>query len=310
MRVAIWLFGLAVSAAPAERIPGLQRALLQVGKGHPRGVLPRLEAMLVEHPDHARLHAVAGIAYADVGLGPQAVALLETADSKTLPIKQSVALPDAYRDAGQPERAAALRWQSLVSGDRQSRLVWTAARGAVDCLDAGDLDCAARFVSMGWAISPEVWALNALEAEIALQSGDLEAAEIALVVAERSSGRSAHRAVARTKLLISLGEFEEAALFATAAALELSHDVRLVAVTAEAWRRAGLPDQALATCRSKRFNWKGEVVHPALRREEVLALLALGEREEAELRAADLMAELPDHQAAAEVAAALGYRWR
>jgi hypothetical protein len=268
--------------------------------------------MLEAHPEHARLRAVAGIAYADVGLGPRAVELFEGADERTLVVMQSVARADALRDAGRPREAAALRWTALVSGERQSRLGWIAAAGAVDCLQADDLDCAARFVELGWAVDaePVVWgALSAIEAEIDVQAGLLDEAEVLLAIAERGSGKAAHRAVARVALLLAYDEPRAAAEFATASLREVSHDVRLLALAAEAWRRAGAPDLALELCRSKRYTWKGEVVQPLLRQEEVLALLALGEREEAERRAADLMAELPEHRAAAVVAAALGHRW-
>lgn len=312
MHLILLIAALVGPAWPAERIPGLQRALIQVGRGHPRGVLPRLEAMLEAHPEHARLRAVAGIAYADVGLGPRAVELFEGADERTLVVMQSVARADALRDAGRPREAAALRWTALVSGERQGRLGWIAAAGAVDCLQADDLDCAARFVELGWAVDaePVVWgALSAIEAEIDVQAGLLDEAEVLLAIAERGSGKAAHRAVARVALLLAYDEPRAAAEFATASLREVSHDVRLLALAAEAWRRAGAPDLALELCRSKRYTWKGEVVQPLLRQEEALALLALGEREEAERRAADLMAELPEHRAAAVVAAALGHRW-
>lgn len=306
--ILLWA-ALARPAWPAEHIPGLQRALIQVGRGHPRGVLPRLDAMLQAHPEHPRLRAVAGIAYADVGLGAQAVELFEGADERTLSVMQAAARADALRDAGRPLEAAAQRWDSVVTGERPSRLAWTATAGAVDCLQAEALDCASRFVSLGWSVGGEPSVLSALDAEISVQMGQLDEAEVALLVAERGQGKAAHRAVARVQLLLAQGEAQAAADFAVASLREVSHDVRLLALGAEAWRRAGSPDLALELCRSKRYTWKGEVVQPLLRQEEVLALLALGEREEAERRAADLMAELPEHRAAAVVAAALGHRW-
>ncbi|MBL8619106.1 MAG: hypothetical protein JNM72_26065 [Deltaproteobacteria bacterium] len=312
MRTALLvLCALSAFAAPARapRLPGLQRALIDVASERPRVALDALEPLLVEHPDHARLRAVAGLAYAQLGDGPRALALLEGADPTALPQLQAVLIGDALRLSGQPVAAQAARWAAITGHIDDRRLSWMAARGAIDCLEAEDLACAIDFVRLGQSVFPDSGALLGLEAEVLIREGALDEAEACVRLAERDRRRSGHRAVAQVELLLAQGAVLEAATLADVVNKEVVADPRLAAVRARAWRAAGDPARALSVVRHLSWTRAGAVVHPALRLEEVLALVALGERDEAEARAADLMAELPAHAAAAAAAAAIGAPW-
>ena len=307
MLVLLWS---AVAANPrGERLPGLQRALMEVAADRPRAALDVAEPLLADHADHARLRTVAGLAWAQLGDGARALDLLHGADSTVLPQLQTVLFGDALRLAGNPTAAADTRLVAVLGTDEQRRLPWIAARGAIDCLEAGDRACAMDFVSLGQSAFPDSGALMGLEAEVLLLEGRLDEAEACVRLAERDRRKSGHRAVAQVELLLAQGAIIEAATLADALNKEVLADPRLAAVRARAWRTAGDPARALATVRHKTWTRADRVVHPLLRGEEVLALVALGEREEAELRAADLMAELPDHTVTATAAAAIGAPW-
>ncbi|MFM2246920.1 MAG: hypothetical protein RL071_2994 [Pseudomonadota bacterium] len=304
----LWVAALAAPAR-APRLPGLQRALIDVASERPRVALDALEPLLPDHPDNGRLRAVAGLAYAQLGDGPRALELLEGADPTALPQLQAVLIGDALRLSGDPEAAQAARWAAIAGAVDDRRLSWMAARGAIDCLEADDLGCAIAFVRLGQSVFPDSGALFGLEAEVLIRQGALEEAEACVRLAERDRRRSGHRAVAQVELLLAQGAALEAATLADALNKEVVADPRLAAVRARAWRAAGDPGRALSVVRHLSWTRAGAVVHPDLRLEEVLALVALGEQAEAEARAADLMAELPAHRITARAAAAVGAPW-
>ncbi len=292
------LFLVALAAAPnrGPRIPGLQQALLAVAEDKPRTALARIDPIASQYPGHPKFQAVYGIALIMVGIFEEGTDALSVADPATLPRLQEVAHADALRGLGFGAEAARARIPVLFDKNEDRRAEWTATRAVIDALEAGDIGLAEEALYLGYAARPGAPTLLCAEAEIRMSEGDYETANLLLALAERNQKRrSAHRAVATLRWLVETGDLDGALAWSEGFRGEVITDERFAGWRARVWRLSGDPGAALEILRARIWTWRGRVNHPLHRYEEIAALLALGEREEAETRLADAWAELPHH---------------
>ena len=288
----------ALAGAPnrGARVPGLQQALLAVAEDKPRSALARIDPMASQYPEHPKFQAVYGTALIMVGIFAEGLDALTFADSATLPRLQEVARADALRGLGFGAEAARSRIPLLYDKNEDRRAEWTATRAVIDALEAGDIGLAEEALYLGYSARPAAPTLLCAEAEIRMSEGDYETANLLLALAERTQQRkSAHRAVATLRWLVETGDIEGALAWSEGFRGEVITDERFAGWRARVWRLSGDPQAALEILRARIWTWRGRVNHPLHRYEEIAALLALGEREEAETRLADAWAELPHH---------------
>lgn len=176
-----------------------------------RNVFQGLRKDLADNPEDPELHATLGIVSARIGRYGEAVAAFSFAQGSPTYEGQGLSLhADALRATGDYQGAIALRRESFAAAERALRQSVVSLDLADDLRYAGDLLGAEQAALYVLAEAPRMEETYALLAEIALDVGDTDEAELNLWLADLYGHRTSRTRVARARLQIALGDLEAA----------------------------------------------------------------------------------------------------
>ncbi len=206
-----------------------------------RNALPGLREELTNNPDDAELHAYLAVASAKIGRYADALPAFENAEGS--PYYESSGLDEhatTLRATGNFDQAIALRREALAASPTEVRRVSISFDLADDYRAAGDLYNAQQVAEYVLAATPGLEEAYALLADIAIDAGDLEEAELQLWFADLYGRRSARTRATRGRLQLAYGD-DEAALAEVREGRMRSRNHLPWAIQGEAMRRMGDP---------------------------------------------------------------------
>ncbi len=266
-----------------------------------RNALPGLRKELADNPDDPELHAYAAIASAKIGRYADALLSFESAiGSEFYEAKGLDEHATTLRVTGHVEEAVQLRREALASAPRALGQVQIAFNLADDLRAAGDLQGAEDAAYFVLSETPGLEEVYALFADIALDAGDLEEAELQLWYADIYGVRTARTRAARGRLQLAYGDLD-AAFDEVAAGRMRTRNHLPWAIQAEVLRRSGNPAAGLNLVESA---FLPDKERPDMTAAKLACLASLGELEEAEdLRqwALDVYPRDPSVRAASQV---------
>jgi len=213
-----------------------------LSRGRYRQAMMETTRQLAESPLDPDLHASRAVCCSEFGDYPCVQASLDLATgSEALPMQTVVAEADALRFLGEPEAAARIRRELVVSNPRPKRELATLTRLFGDHKQAGNLEGMWEVALESVALQDGTGVGYALLARTYAVMGDLDEAEAWIWIGYREPNPSSALAVAEAEVLMAAGE--------TRAAVEVT----------DALRRKVLRNRALTAVRGRALLSDGEL---------------------------------------------------
>lgn len=243
-----------------------------------RNALPGLRVELANNPDDPDLHAQFAIANARIGRFADALPSFELSLGSSVYESRGLAMhADTLRATGHLEEAIALRREAIAASTNEMERFGLVFDLVDDYRYAGDLLDATDAADELLAIAPGIDEVYSLQADVALDAGDLDEAAFDLWLADLDGSRTARTRAARARLQMAYGDLEAAYAEVSTGRMKNRNHMPWT-IQAEILRRQGMAAQGLIVVQAQRLPDKDR---PEMMAEQLACLSSLGEIEEA-----------------------------
>jgi len=275
----LFVIALIGSAASNSRDP----VSMYIRRGQYRMAVQNIFRRLEGSPDDPELYSMLGLAWSRSGYMADAVGAFQLCGGGEHYEDEGLeAHANALRELGDPEAASELRRQKLLDPNlSEGRMVRVYIGLVDDARAAGDLDGALHWVEEAEAVYPRAPIVQAAVADIMMDIGDYEAADVALWESAQL-GATRRGIISQARRSLSLGNYLSAETYLEDARALNSPNNALAALRAEVQRLQGFPEDAAEILNRSRWELTEDPMILAIR---IRVAVDLGDIEAAKVEA-------------------------